>query len=84
MLRDLSGMSGGAVFYPDDEAQMKIAAELRAQYAVTVATSPRAKGDGWHEVKFKLVEVRDPRGRKVKTDVRARGGFYEAGAPRGR
>lgn len=86
-LRDLADLSGGAAFYPDDEAQMKgaltkIAAELRTQYEVTVAATLRAKGDGWHEVKFKLAEVRDARGRKVKTTLRTRRGFYDAGAPR--
>lgn len=86
-LRDLAELSGGAAFYPDDEAQMKaaltrIAAELRAQYEVTVAATARAKGDGWHEVKFKLAEVRGAGGRKIKTTLRARKGFYDAGATR--
>jgi Ca-activated chloride channel family protein len=89
IIDELTRTSGGFVVYPENGAGMKdaltrVAAELRGQYEVSVSTVSRAKGDGWHEVKFKLAEVRDPRGRKVKTNVRARGGFYEAGAPRGR
>jgi Ca-activated chloride channel homolog len=89
MLEELAGISGGAVFYPDDEAQMKAAltkvgVELRNQYEVAVAVPARAKGDGWRGLKFKLAEQHDARGRKLKLFVRARSGFYEPGAPRGR
>lgn len=80
-------MSAGRVFYPDDEAGMKaaltlLAVDLREQYEVAFIPSARAKGDGWHEVRFKLGELRDARGRKVKARVRARTGFYDENAPR--
>ena len=86
---ELASASGGAVSYPGrgeelKSALMKIAAELRAQYAITVATPSRAKGDGWHEVRFELAGARDERGREFRRRVRARRGFYEAGAPRKR
>ncbi len=86
-LEELADTSGGAVFYPGDEADMKaalarISVELRSQYEVAFKPTSRAKSDGWHDVRFKLGELRDKQGRKVKTNVRARRGFYEPGAPR--
>ena|ERR1700754_1386880 len=90
IMDELTRTSGGFVLYPENEPGMKgalarIAAELRGQYEVSVSTTPRSKGDGWHEVRFKLAsELRDARGRKVKATLRARKGFYEAGAPRKR
>jgi Ca-activated chloride channel family protein len=89
ILEELADSSSGRVFYPDDESGMKaaltqIASELREQYEVAFVPSARAKGDGWHEVRFKLGELRDARGRKVKALVRARRGFYDEGSPRSR
>jgi Ca-activated chloride channel family protein len=86
-LEELAETSGGAVFYPQTAEAMKaaltqIADELRNQYEVAVATAPRAKGDGWHDVRFKLGELRDANGKKVKALIRTRRGFYDAGAPR--
>jgi hypothetical protein len=63
-------------------ALARIAAELRSQYEVAFEPSARAKSDGWHDVRFKLGELRDKQGRKVRANVRARRGFYESGAPR--
>ena len=88
IMDELAATSGGAAFYPETAAGMKgalaqTADELRNQYEVTVAAAPREKGDGWHEVKFKLAaELRDAGGRKVKATLRTRRGFYDAGAPR--
>jgi Ca-activated chloride channel family protein len=89
ILEEFADSSSGRVFYPDDESGIKaaltqIASELREQYEVAFVPSARAKGDGWHEVRFKLGELRDARGRKVKALVRARRGFYDEGTPRGR
>ena len=90
ILDELAATSGGAAFYPQTAAAMRgtlaqIADELRNQYEVTFATAPRAKGDGWHEVKFKLAsELRDASGHKVKATLRTRKGFYDAGVPRKR
>jgi VWFA-related protein len=87
ILEELAASSSGRVFYPDDEAGMKaaltqMAGELREQYEVAFVPSARAKDDGWHEVRFKLGELRDARGRKVKARVLARRGFYDESAPR--
>lgn len=87
ILEELAASSSGMVFYPEDEAVMKaalkqIADELREQYEVAFVPSARAKDDGWHEVRFKLGELRDARGRKVKARVLARRGFYDESAPR--
>jgi Ca-activated chloride channel family protein len=88
IIDELTRTSGGFASYPESGAGMsdalrRIAAELRGQYEVSVSTTPRAKGDGWHEVKFKLAsELRDAGGRKVKATLRTRRGFYDAGAPR--
>ena len=88
-LDEFAETSGGVALYPQTAAAMRaalaqIADELRSQYEVAVATAPRAKGDGWHDVRFRLGELRDPSGRKLKALVRTRRGFYDAGAARGK
>lgn len=87
IMGELAETSGGALFFPQKGAEMKavltkIAEELRGQYEVTVAAEPNAKGDGWHDVRFKLGELRDAKGKTIKAAVRTRRGFYEAGTPR--
>lgn len=83
ILRELAELSGGRVVFVaglDDmyEVMESIALELRYQYTLGIAAPPPAGSDGWHEIKVKLNEVRDARGRKLKMRARARKGFYEA------
>lgn len=89
ILIDLAAETGGVSYYARNEKEMnatlaQVAAELRNQYEVTIATEPNAKGDGRHSVRFKLGELRDAQGKRVKAGVRTRRGFYDAGATRGK
>jgi len=84
-LDELTRMSGGKVFAPRNTEQLydsmeRIAIELRTQYMIGFVPAPAANKDGWHEVKFKLGEIRDARGKKVRAFLRAREGFYGATA----
>lgn len=89
-LQELATLSGGAVFYATNPeglnaAMAQIAVELRSRYTLGFAPAEAENKDGWHEVRVKLAaEIHDGRGRKLKTLVRARHGFYEAGASRKR
>lgn len=75
-MRRLFILSGGAAFYGRNEkelnaAMVQIAAELRSRYTVAFVPAPNARKDGWHDVKLKLGELRDPQGRKIKPVLRA-------------
>lgn len=87
IIEELAGLSGGAAYFPSmakelDAALDAVASELRSQYLISFAPAAAAKKDGWHAVHLKLGEVRDGRGKKVKTILRAREGFYDVPPPR--
>lgn len=82
ILDDLTKLSGGAVLFPHDwkgfgDAAGYFAKELHDRYTISFVPSHEAGRDGWHGVKVKLDEVQDEHGRKIKTVLRARGGFYD-------
>jgi Ca-activated chloride channel family protein len=82
ILEDLTGLSGGRAFFPETEKELNaafedLAVELRNQYVIGFAPAADAKPGGWHEVRVKLAEVRDGRGKKLKTVQRTRVGFYD-------
>lgn len=86
-LTHLTRYSGGAAFFAENEkglhnAMAQAAAEIRARYTLGFVPAPKARDDGWHELKLKLAEVRDGRGKKVETFLRARQGFYDTAAAR--
>lgn len=88
ILQEFAAISGGAVFYATNEKELnaamtQVADELRGRYTLGFVPAERAHGDGWHGLRVKLSgELRDARGHKLRPFVRARAGFYEAGAPR--
>ena len=87
ILSELSVTSGGMVLFPEDGRELLAAAdllavELRSQYALSFAAAPSERRDGWHELKVKLNDVRDEKGRPAKFGVRARQGFYDEAARR--
>nr|MDQ3805684.1 VWA domain-containing protein [Acidobacteriota bacterium] len=82
-LEELTAQTGGGVSFPSTGRELVaaaayIAAELRNQYTLSFAAAPAEKGDGWHELKVKLNELRDEKGKKVRFVVRTRRGFYDA------
>jgi Ca-activated chloride channel family protein len=82
ILNELASVSGGRAYYPRIREEMsdsldRVAIELRAQYTIGFTPAPTARKDGWHDVSIKLRELRDAQGRKIKTVVRARPGFYD-------
>jgi Ca-activated chloride channel family protein len=84
-VEEMTVLSGGRALYPAREGGMSaamqaIAFELRNQYAVGIV--PVAGAGGWHEIKVRLAELRDKKGKGVKLRPRARRGFYDP--PRGR
>ena len=86
ILDELAKTSGGVSYYPRDGKQLSavmagIAAELRSQYRIAVAPAADARGDGSTQLKFKLGEIRDARGKKIKAELRAREAFYGAALP---
>ena len=87
-LRELTDLSGGAAFYAWSEeglhgAMAKVAAQIRRRYTLGFVPAPAARADGWHELKIRLAELRDGRGKKIEPVVRARPGFYDTSAARG-
>jgi Ca-activated chloride channel family protein len=87
ILSELSVSSGGMALFPEAGHELLasadlLAVELRSQYALSFAAAPSEKRDGWHELKVRLNEVRDEKGKPVKLNVRAREGFYDAPAVR--
>lgn len=87
ILWELAAQSGGGASFPDSgrelvRAAAYLAAELRNQYTLGFAPAPPEKDDGWHELKVKLNELRDEKGKKVKLVLRTRRGFYDATARR--
>lgn len=88
ILEELTGLTGGRAIFLDDQRALKlaaeyVAAELRNQYVLGFAAAPPEKGAGWRELKVRLNEVRDERGRLIKFYVRTRRGFYDEAAPGG-
>ena len=88
-LEELAAMSGGRVFYPTTTKELNsafedLARELRNQYVIGFAPASDAKKDGWHEVRVRVGEVRDARGKKVEAVPRFRAGFYDVPPPRRR
>jgi Ca-activated chloride channel family protein len=82
ILEELAALSGGRVFFPTSEKELNdaledLAVELRHQYVIGFTPAAAAKQDGWHDVRVKLDETRDSRGKKVKTVQRTRVGFYD-------
>ncbi|HEX8337370.1 MAG TPA: hypothetical protein VF621_11615, partial [Pyrinomonadaceae bacterium] len=87
-LQELAKLSGGRALFPStvqelNSAMEVVADELRNQYVIGFAPAPAGKKDGWHEVRVRLGEVRDGSGRKLKTVLRTRAGFYDAPPARG-
>lgn len=81
LMNELAAMSGGRVYRPLNEKELedslrRIAAELRTQYAITVAPAPSLRKDGWHEIKLKMAAGRTPDGKLHKLHARTRKGFY--------
>jgi Ca-activated chloride channel homolog len=81
-LQEITELSGGAAFYAKNDKELnavmiQIAAELRNRYTLAFVPDRPARGDGWHDLKIKLGELRDQQGKKVKPVLRARPGFYD-------
>lgn len=57
-----------------------IAVELRRQYAIGVLPAASAGERGWHDVKVKVADLRDAKGKAVKLHARTRKGFYAPAA----
>ncbi|HZI19032.1 MAG TPA: VWA domain-containing protein [Pyrinomonadaceae bacterium] len=92
LLKRLSDISGGSLFYAVDEnslaaAMRQAAAALRSHYALTVELPSAAGSREWHRLKVSVKERRDEAGRRRRLKVRAREGFYagpaEAARPGG-
>ena len=86
-LQELTSISGGKVLFALSvdglHAAMQAAAQiLRRQYTVGFVPAPTARRDGWHSLSVRVGEGRDARGKKVKTYVSARAGFYDVPPPR--
>lgn len=81
-LEALAKLSGGRALFPRggqelNSAMEAVADELRSQYVIGFAPASDGDRDGWHEVRVKLKEIRDGRGKKLKTVLRTRAGFYD-------
>jgi Ca-activated chloride channel family protein len=85
ILEELAGVSGGKSYFPTRgqsgelyDSMERIAIELRAQYMIGFTPAPATRKDGWHEVRVKLTELHDERGKKLKVYLRGRPGFYDS------
>jgi Ca-activated chloride channel homolog len=81
-LEELAKLSGGRVLFPQtvqelNSAMEAVADELRSQYVIGFVPASAGDRDGWHEVRVRLNEIRDDRGKKLKTVLRTRAGFYD-------
>lgn len=81
-LEELTKLSGGRVLFTSTAQELNssmeaVADELRSQYVIGFAPAAAGKKDGWHEVRVRLNELRDGGGRKLKTVLRTRAGFYD-------
>jgi Ca-activated chloride channel homolog len=82
ILEELADVSGGKAFFPGNQQQLydvmeRVSLELRSQYTIGFTPAPSARRDRWHDVSIRLGEQRDAQGRKIKTFLRARPGFYD-------
>lgn len=82
-LEELTEISGGKSYFPSNARQFydsmeRIATELRSQYMIGFTPTSAVKKGGWHEVRFKLTDLHDERGKKLRTYIRSRQGFYDA------
>lgn len=84
-LEELADTSGGRAYFPSNQEQLydvmeRVSTELRSQYTIGFTPAPSTRRDGWHDLSIRLGEIPDAQGRKIKTFVRARPGFYDATA----
>jgi Ca-activated chloride channel homolog len=75
ILNELSTVTGGAAFHPEDKRQINgtfdhLAVELREQYWLGFAPSGGADGR-WHQLKIKITTPQ-----KMDLSVRSKGGYY--------
>jgi Ca-activated chloride channel family protein len=80
-LAELSAISGGKAYFPQNAAEMneffdRIAAELRHQYVLGFKPS-KDKADGkWHQIKIKVTPPLTEKGKKQSVYVRSRESYY--------
>jgi Ca-activated chloride channel family protein len=88
ILEALAEISGGLALFPRRQGELSssmayVALEMRSRYTLGLVPGPSERKDGWHEIKIKLAEQLDPKGKKAKLRLRAREGFYGTPRPRG-
>ena len=87
ILEALTEISGGRAHFPRNQRELSgatahVALEIRSRYTLGLARAPSGRKDGWHEIRVKLAEQLDPKGKKLKLRLRAREGFYGTPRPR--